>query len=204
MVKRQLVKRGIVDDATLNAMRTVPRESFVPADVASSAYKDGPLPIDAGQTISQPYIVALMVEALKLKPTDRVLEVGAGSGYATAVLSRIVEHVYAVERHGVLADTARDRVAELGYDNISVMHGDGTRGWAEHAPFGAIMVSAGGSNVPDQLLRQLAIGGRLVIPVSPAPDMPQELFRIERRGGDDYAHESLGQVRFVPLIGTEE
>src|SRR5690606_34569690 len=140
-------------------------ERFVSEDLAEFAYEDAPLPIEEGQTISQPLMVALMIEALQVKPTDRALEIGAGSGYAAAVLSRVAKEVYAVERFQTLADLARQRMRQLGYSNVQVLCGDGTLGWPEHAPYDAIMVSAGGPDAPESLPRQLAIGGRLAIPV---------------------------------------
>jgi protein-L-isoaspartate(D-aspartate) O-methyltransferase len=201
MVERHLAARGVDDPAVLAAMRAVPREAFVTAELAEFAYEDTPLPIDAGQTISQPYIVALMTAALELRPRDRVLEVGTGSGYAAAVLSRVAAEVYTIERHGELARTAEQRLRALGYANVQVRHGDGTLGWAEQAPFDAIVVAAGGPDVPAALLEQLAPGGRLVIPIGPTP-REQELVRVRRRDGR-YEREQLGPVRFVPLIGAE-
>lgn len=186
----------------LDAMGTVPREAFVPDVSRHEAYEDRPLPIGEGQTISQPYVVALMIEALSLDADDRVLEVGAGSGYAAAVLGRIARDVYAIERHASLAHAASDRMRRLGYDNVRVTAGDGTRGWPEEAPFDAILVSAGGPEVPEPLLDQLAPGGRLVIPLGD-PWKDQELVRLERRAGGAVVRESLGHVRFVPLIGEE-
>ena len=200
MVERQVAARGIRDPAVLDAMRAVPREAFVSEELAEFAYQDSPLPILEGQTISQPYMVALMADALELGPDDRVLDVGTGSGYAAAILSRIVSEVYTVERHGSLAESARRRLASLGYDNVRVLHGDGSRGWPEHAPYDAIAVAAGGPEVPRPLLEQLAIGGRLVLPVGPTPRL-QELIRVVRRSDDEYARQNLGGVRFVPLIG---
>jgi protein-L-isoaspartate(D-aspartate) O-methyltransferase len=183
-------------------MRSVPREAFVPEDRAEMSYADMALPIGEDQTISQPYIVALMAEALTLKPSDRVLEVGGGSGYAAAVLSRLAREVYVVELHATLADAAKERLARLRYDNVRVMCGDGTKGWPEHAPFDAISVAAGGRTEPAALHEQLAIGGRLVIPVGPDPDW-QELLRIQRTGEDAWERTSLGRVHFVPLVGAE-
>ena len=199
MVDTQLVARGIRDEATLAAMRTVPRERFVPAQVVRLAYRDSPLPIEDGQTISQPFIVALMTEALELSPQDRVLEVGAGSGYAAAVLSRVAAEVYTIERHPRLANLARQRAEELGYDNISVLCGDGSRGWPDHAPFDAIVVTASDAAVPSSLLEQLKIGGRLVMPVGLRPGS-QDLLRLRRISEHQYEKESLGAVQFVPLI----
>jgi protein-L-isoaspartate(D-aspartate) O-methyltransferase len=169
MVAGQLASRGIRDPAILDAMSEVPREEFVPRDLVEFAYEDAPLPIDESQTISQPYIVARMIQALELGPGDRVLEVGAGSGYAAAVLSRIAAEVFTIERHKSLADSAGERCRRLGYDNVHVRHGDGSLGWPEEAPFDAIVVAAGGPDVPRPLKEQLAPGGRLVIPVGPLP-----------------------------------
>ena len=200
MVSAQLAARGISDPDVLEAMSTVPREVFVPVDQLQFAYADAPLPIGQGQTISQPYIVALMTEALQLGPDEEVLEVGTGSGYAAAVLSRIANEVYTVERHRMLARAAEARFQQLGYDNLQVHVGDGTLGWAEHAPYDAIVVTAGGPEVPDPLLEQLAVHGRLVIPVGGRPDM-QQLVRVRRNSEQSYHREPLGSVRFVPLVG---
>lgn len=201
MVQRQLVDRGIVDQRVLAAFRDVPREAFVPPDMASAAYEDGPLPIGHGQTISQPFVVALMAQALAVQPGDRALEVGAGSGYAAAILSRLAGYVVALERHLELADAARGRLAALGFNNVDVRHGDGTRGWAPDAPFDAILVSAGARRVPPALEEQLAVGGRLVIPVGELDH--QELLRIVRRSDGMLAEERLGGVLFVPLVAHE-
>ncbi|MHC5026148.1 MAG: protein-L-isoaspartate(D-aspartate) O-methyltransferase [Planctomycetota bacterium] len=202
MVERQIEARGVSGERTLEAMRTVPREQFVQTHLVEFAYEDAPLPIEEGQTISQPFIVALMIDALDPQPGDRVLEIGAGSGYAAAVLSRVVREVYAVERHESLATRVRERMGRLGYPNVSLHCGDGTLGWREHAPYDAILVSAGGPEVPESLLQQLAIGGRLVIPVG--TDLrSQELLRIRRTGEHAYEEDRLGRVQFVPLIGTE-
>jgi len=201
MVERQIARRGVRDQRVLAAVNEVPREAFVSDELAEFAYDDTPLPIEAGQTISQPYIVALMIEALRPSSDDRVLEIGAGSGYAAAVLSRAVANVYAVERHGELAAIARRRLAALGYQNIQVRHGDGSLGWAEHAPYQGIVVAAGGPSIPRALLDQLAIGGRLVMPVGPA--RLQQLIRVTRTGETEYVREDLTDVRFVPLIGEQ-
>jgi protein-L-isoaspartate(D-aspartate) O-methyltransferase len=174
----------------------------VPASAAEFAYEDTPLPIEEGQTISQPYVVALMASALRLTRRDRVLEVGAGSGYAAAVLSRIAAEVYTIERHAALAELASRRVKDLGFDNVHVLHADGTLGWPEHAPYDAIVVAAGGPSIPDALRAQLAIGGRLIIPVGTTPRV-QELVRVTRTGQSEYQQEALGGVRFVPLIGAQ-
>ena len=202
MVDQQIASRGVRDAAVLQAMREVPRERFVPETLAEFAYEDSPLPIEEGQTISQPYIVALMIEALHLGPDDRVLEIGAGSGYAAAVLSRIAAEVYTVERHPLLAELARQRNAELGYHNVRVLCGDGTLGWEEHAPYDAIVVAAGGPEVPDSLLQQLKNGGRLVIPVGESV-RSQDLVFIERTAEHQFERKSLGRVQFVPLVGSE-
>ncbi len=202
MVRSQLGNRGIRDQNVLDAFLEVPREAFVTPDLADVAYEDSPLPIDEQQTISQPFIVALTCEALEVQPGERVLEVGTGSGYAAAILSRIADEVYTIERHGSLAASAREKIRELGYDNVHVQRGDGTLGWPEHAPYDAIAVAAGGPEPPRPLLDQLAEGGRLVIPVGPSPRL-QKLVRIRRTGPgpDDFTEEDLGDVRFVPLVG---
>lgn len=200
MVQEQLAGRGIRDKAVLRAMAEVPRHHFVPAQYAELAYEDTPLPIASGQTISQPYIVARMIESLRLKSGHKVLEVGTGSGYAAAVMSRIAGTVYTIERHERLALTAGEKLAALNYDNVFVRHGDGTLGWPEHAPYKAIKVAAGGPNVPQALLTQMALDGRLVIPVGEHP-RTQRLVRVHRLGTDQYEHEALGGVRFVPLVG---
>ena len=202
MVDEQLAARGIRDPLVLAAMRQVPREAFVPETSRPYAYEDGPLPIGAGQTISQPYIVALMLEAAQLKATDRVLEVGAGSGYATAIASRIAAHVCAIERHPSLADAARELLRALGYDrNVDLHCGDGSGGWPEAAPFDAIIVSASAPEVPAALRAQLALGGRLVLPVGPTNET-QELVKVTRRDTTRFDQETLCAVRFVPLIGA--
>ena len=199
MVADQVVARGILDPRVLAAMRAVPREAFVPAELAEFAYEDRPLPIEAGQTISQPYIVALMLEAAQIAPDDRILEIGVGSGYAAALMSRLARRVHAIDRHEQLADRARDRMVALGYDNVVIRTGDGTRGWPENAPFDVILVAAGGPLVPQPLLDQLAVGGRLVIPVGSAEQ--QQLVRVTRSAEAAFETEDLGPVHFVPLIG---
>lgn len=201
MLNAHLIARGIIDPAVLAAMMIVPREEFVAAHLKEFAYDDHPLPIDEGQTISQPYIVAYMTEALELSNEDRVLEIGTGSGYAAAILSRIVNTVYTVEHFGSLVRQAVQRFKKLGYENIHVLEGDGTLGWADHAPYDAIVVTAGAPEVPQPLLHQLAIGGRLVIPVGPNPYL-QTLIRVRRASEKDYSREELCMVRFVPLIGA--
>ena len=202
MVARSIAKRGVRDEMVLDAMRTVPRELFLPAKLREFAYDDVPLPIGDAQTISQPYIVALMSEALLLKGGEKVLEIGAGSGYAAAVLSEIASNVYTVERIGRLAETAAKRLAELGYDNVHVRHDDGTRGWPEHAPYDGIVVAAGGPQVPESLKSQLKIGGRLLMPVG-SDQQVQELIRVTRVAENEYRSEDIADVRFVPLIGEE-
>jgi protein-L-isoaspartate(D-aspartate) O-methyltransferase len=198
----QIAALGVRDPAVLAAMRAVPRERFVPEHLAHRAYDDGPLPIGEGQTISQPYVVAVMTEALRLQPRDRVLEIGTGSGYAAAVLASIVAEVYTVERVASLAESACRRLVDLGYANVHVRLGDGSLGWAEHAPYDAIVVTAGGPDVPPSLLRQLAPHGRLVMPVGPEP-RAQRLVRMVRTADDGYEREDLEEVAFVPLIGAE-
>lgn len=201
MVERQLAARGIRDAAVLAAMGKIPREEFVAPELVEFAYEDAALPIAEEQTISQPYIVALMVEALELAGEDRVLEIGTGSGYAAAVLSRVVSEVYTVERHDSLARSATDRIRRLSFSNVHVRQGDGTLGWPEHAPYDAILVSAGGPEVPRPLLEQLAVGGRLVIPVGHQQRL-QKLMRITRTSPDALMTKNLGLVQFVPLIGA--
>jgi protein-L-isoaspartate(D-aspartate) O-methyltransferase len=183
-------------------MRHVPREAFVAPGFEEFAYEDGPLPIGEGQTISQPYIVALMIQAAEVAPGNRVLEIGAGSGYAAAVMGQIAERVFAVERHVSLCNEAKRRFQNLGYANIDLLHGDGTKGWPEAAPFDAILVAAGGPDVPEALKKQLAIGGRLVIPVGDK-ERGQSLRKITRTAATRYEQEDLGAVSFVPLIGDQ-
>ncbi len=200
MVERQIAARGVRDADVLRAMRNVPREEFVDAPLREFAYEDAPLPIGAGQTISQPYIVALMIEAAQVRPGERVLEIGAGSGYAAAVMARIADRVYAIERQPELARLAQERFDRLGFDNVTLKLGDGTRGWPEHAPFDAILAAAGGPDVPEVLLAQLAPGGRLVMPVGSSREH-QRLVVVRHTGDRRYEQSELGDVRFVPLIG---
>ena len=200
MVRGQLISRGIQDPGVLRGMRAVPREKFVPDDFVESAYDDGPLPIGSGQTISQPYIVALMIQLLRLSPSDRVLEIGTGCGYAAAVAAHAAAEVYTVERHEELAAEARKRLEDLGYDNVRVFVGDGSLGWPEHAPYDAIVVTAAAPEVPGPLLEQLKVGGRLVVPVA-SRAYGQELVRVRREAANDYTRDSAGAVRFVPLVG---
>lgn len=201
MVDHDLRARGVRDERVLDAMGAVPRERFLPARLAERAYADGAQPIGEGQTISQPYIVAVMLEALELRPTDRVLEVGAGSGYVVALLDRLVEQVVGVERVATLTERAEAACATVGCTRSELHTADGTLGWPAGAPYDAILVSAGGVDVPTALTDQLADGGRLVIPVGRRSDA-QRLVRV-RRHGDDLTREDLGGVIFVPLIGEQ-
>ena len=200
MVEKQLEGRGIHDAAVLRAFGAVPRESFVREVDRDLAYDDRALPIQAGQTISQPYVIAWMLELLELVQGDRVLEVGAGSGYVAALLAEMGAEVYAVEFVPLLAEAARARLAAMDVERVTLEHGDGTLGWPEHAPFDAILVSAGGPEVPKALLEQLVIGGRLVIPVGAHPRR-QELVQVRRTGTDTFDREPMGAVQFVPLLG---
>lgn len=197
MVDHQLRDRGIRDERVLAAFGEVPREEFVGDGHRRSAYEDRPLEIGLGQTISQPWVVAVMLQALELRPTDRFLEVGVGSGYAIAVASRLAGSCLGIERLPDLADAARERLARLGHD-VRVRTGDGTEGWPEEAPFDAILVSAGGRKVPAALVTQLAPGGRMVIPVD--AEFDQDLLLITRDASGEVSRRSLGPVRFVPLI----
>lgn len=201
MVQTQLIGRDIKDEAVINSMLTIPRHRFVKEDKQAYAYYDTALEIEAGQTISQPYIVALMAQALELKASDNVLEIGTGSGYSAAILSRIAAYICTIERHDILAHLAKERFQDQGYENIEVRVGDGTLGWTEKAPFDAILVTAGGPVIPDSLINQLAIGGRLVIPVGDKGE--QKLMRVKKTATTELIEENLGLVRFVPLIGTK-
>lgn len=200
MVDYQIAGRGIDSPRVLDAMRKVPRESFLSPAMREFAYEDSPLPISEEQTISQPYIVAYMVDALQLTGGGTVLEVGTGSGYAAAILGEIADRVISLERHGSLADSARQTLQQLGYHNVEVIHADGTRGWPEGAPYDAIVVAAGGPEVPLAFKKQLATGGRLVMPVGDS-ETAQSLVRITRLSANEFHHEQLSQVRFVPLVG---
>jgi len=202
MLEYHIAARGVRSPLVLEAMGSVPREEFLPSHLREYAYEDTPLPIGEAQTISQPYIVAFMTEALGLSGGEKVLEIGAGSGYAAAILSRIAGDVFTVERIGELAAKASERLSDLGYHNVHVLHADGTRGWSEHAPYDAIIVAAGGPEVPKSLKQQLAVGGRLVIPVGSDPRI-QELVRVTRVGEDEFKTEDIADVRFVPLLGEE-
>jgi protein-L-isoaspartate(D-aspartate) O-methyltransferase len=197
MVNSQLRSRGISDERVLGAMERVPRHEFAPERCRDQAYQDHPLPIAEGQTISQPYMVALMLEALELLPMDRVLEIGTGSGYVTALLAELTGQVISVERHGSLAESARSRLAALGYSNVKVVTGDGTRGFPEAAPYDAIIVSAAALEVPPALVAQLAEGGRMIIPVG--ADDAQQLRLLRMENGQPQIQ--FGELcRFVPLV----
>jgi protein-L-isoaspartate(D-aspartate) O-methyltransferase len=202
MVTDQLVRRGIRDARVLDAMRQVPREEFVDRANRAHVYEDRPLPIGSGQTISQPYIVAYMIEALQLTGGEKVLEIGGGSGYAAAVLARIADHVFTIERLPELASRAQMNLAAAGARNVTVRCADGTQGWPEEAPFDAILVSAGAPEVPRPLLDQLKIGGTMVVPVGYDPTS-QDLIRVLRTAADNFERTTLTSVRFVPLIGEE-
>ena len=202
MVERQIQSRGIRDPKILEAFRSVPREKFLSEEYADLAYGDHPLPIESGQTISQPYIVALMIQAAEIKPGDTVLEVGAGSGYAAAIIGCIASKVVAIERHAELAKVASERIDRLGYDNVQIVEGDGTRGWPDKAPFDAILAAASGSHVPPAWVEQLAGGGRIVMPVGD-PGWVQKLVKVTKGPAGKLITEDLGGVRFVPLIGEE-
>lgn len=202
MVDYQLVARGIESPRVLEAMGRVAREQFIPERMRDCAYEDGPLPIGAGQTISQPYIVALMTEALDLEGGEKVLDIGTGSGYAAAVLGCIAGEVFSIERVQELADRAAATLASQGFDNVEVRCGDGTMGWPEHQPYDGIIVAAGAPAVPDSLKHQLAVGGHLVIPVG-SEHGGQSLMRITRLAEDEFRTEELGGVRFVPLLGEQ-
>jgi protein-L-isoaspartate(D-aspartate) O-methyltransferase len=200
MVESQLRARGIRDERVLAAMFHVPRHEFVPDEYRDQAYEDHPIPIGEGQTLSQPYIVAIMLEVLMLAPSDSVLEVGTGSGYQTALLSELTRQVYSVERHASLAGAAQARLARLDCTNAEVFVGDGSRGLSERAPFDAIIVSAAAPQIPPPLFEQLREGGRMVIPVGPA--RAQELRLLRKQGGQPVITKLEG-CRFVPLIGTD-
>lgn len=198
MVQEQLVPRGITDPGVLNAMGTVPRHRFVASGQEEAAYTDQPLSIGQQQTISQPYIVALMTQALELKPDDKVLEIGTGSGYQTAVLAELAHAVYTVEKIDLLLEQARNVLAALGYDNVASKLHNGTQGWPEHSPYNAILVTAGAPRIPEPLLDQLEEGGRMIIPVG--DQTLQELTKVTQKKGKVWA-EKFGGCRFVPLRG---
>jgi len=198
MVEEQIVERGIKDDKLIAAMKKIPRHLFVEEALQNQAYSDHPLPIGEKQTISQPYMVALMTEALLLTGKEKVLEIGTGSGYQTAILTELSEKVFSVERIRSLAIRARKLLYELGYFNVEIKIFDGTFGWMEESPFDAIMVTAGSPDIPQPLIDQLSIGGRLVIPVGEA--LVQDLFRVTKTE-EGVKKEDLGGCRFVKLIG---
>ena len=200
MVRDQLQRRGVKDPAVLAAMEQVPREAFVPERLQEMSYQDSPLPIGEGQTISQPFIVARMIERLELTPEDNVLEIGTGSGYGAAILGRIADTVYTVERRASLAEAAREKLEKLGYDNIHVVVGDGSLGWPESAPYDAIVGTAGAPKIPEPLKEQLSVGGRLVLPVGTIPEQ-QVLIRLRKNGKDRFEQKEMEAVRFVPLVG---
>ncbi len=199
MVETQIRRRGVTDRDVLAALERVPRHEFVPEQYRDQAYGDHPLPIGYGQTISQPYIVALMTELLQLKNTDRVLEIGTGSGYQAAILAEIVAEVYTVEIIEALAIEARERLKRLGYHNVHVRHGDGYYGWEEHAPYDAIIVTAAPDHIPQPLVQQLKDGARMVIPVGP-PGSHQTLWLVTKEKGT-ITKRSVTGVLFVPLTG---
>jgi len=200
MVEQQIARRGITDPRVLEALRQVPRHLFVPPEYASWAYGDGPLPIGSGQTISQPYIVALMTELLRLTGNERVLEIGTGSGYQTAVLARLAAEVYSVERHAALSGEAARRLEHLGAGNVHLRVGDGTLGWPEHAPYDGVLVTAAAPQMPEALLSQVKDGGRLVIPVGGRGSQRLECWQ---RRGRDFHKRVVSAVAFVPLIGAQ-
>ena len=202
MVERQLRRRGITDKRILDAFLEVRREAFVSPEYAHLAYGDHPLPIEAEQTISQPYIVALMIEAAAIRSGDKVLEVGSGSGYAAAVISRIAGEVVGIERQHALVDVSRERLERLGYDNVRIVEGDGTRGCPGDGPFDAILAAASGSHIPAPLVEQLKPGGSIVMPIGSAGGT-QKLVKATKRADGTLQQTDLGGVRFVPLIGEE-
>ncbi len=201
MVKRQLQSRDITDLQVLDAMRKVPRHQFVPDNLRNASYSDGPLPIGNGQTISQPYIVALMTQLAQPKPESRVLDVGTGSGYQAAVLAEIVPHVYSIEIVEELADQARQRLKRLGYDNIEVRTGDGYRGWIEQAPFDVIIVAAAPDHIPPPLIEQLAPGGHLILPVG---RFSQSLVVVAKQADGTIHKTTVAPVAFVPMTGRAQ
>ncbi len=201
MVEQQVAARGVVDQRVLDAMLTIPRHLFVETALQSHAYGDAALPIGEKQTISQPYMVAVMTAALELQGDERVLEVGTGSGYQTAVLSKLVKRVYSIERIAVLAGRARKILDQLQLSNINIKIGDGTVGWSDQAPFSGILVAAGSPDVPQKYLDQLEVGGKLVLPVG--DQNQQTLIRIVRKSEDSFERQQMMGCRFVPLIGEQ-
>jgi protein-L-isoaspartate(D-aspartate) O-methyltransferase len=202
MIDRQIAARGLDDPRLLAAFRSVPREDFISGDYADYAYQDSPLPIESGQTISQPYIVALTIDAAGIKPGNKVLEVGAGSGYAAAVIGQIADQVIAIERHHELVELAQKRMERLGYNNVRIVEADGTLGWPAEAPFDAIVAAASGSHVPQSWIAQLKPGGRIVMPIG-EPHGAQSLVKVTKQEDGTFKKQDLGGVRFVPLIGAE-
>lgn len=202
MVERDIKLRGIKDTRVLDVMKKVPRHLFVDEGLRDQAYEDHPLPIGEGQTISQPYVVALMTEALRLKPSDRVLEIGTGSGYQAAILAELVKEVYTIEIRRTLADRAEKRLKDLGYRNIKVKYGDGYFGWEDFAPFDAIIVTASANHIPPPLIKQLKDGGRLIIPLG-STIYYQILTVVTKKKGEIFL-EQMGPVAFVPMIGEAE
>ncbi|SDL06504.1 protein-L-isoaspartate(D-aspartate) O-methyltransferase [Halarsenatibacter silvermanii] len=202
MIENQLKRRGIDDGKILEAFRQVPRHEFVPEKNRHKAYRDHPLPIGEEQTISQPYIVAYMMEKIKPEGDNRLLEVGSGCGYVLALLAEIAAEVYGVERRSSLVEMSRKNLKDLGYD-LEIKHGDGTRGWSEKSPFDGIIVSAAAGKIPDHLKKQLAIGGRMIIPIS-RKVFQQQLVLVKRTGGGRYDTRKLNPVRFVPLLEGKE
>lgn len=200
MVIQQLIPRGISDERVLEAFRKVLRHEFIPKNLLTEAYNDYPLPIGEGQTISQPYMVALMTECLKLKGTERVLEIGTGSGYQTAILAELAKEVYSIERFQSLAQKAQEVLDSLGYKNVKITVGDGTLGWQEHAPYDGILVTAGAPHAPNSLIKQLSDNGRLVIPIGGS--FSQVLTVMEKKKNKTVSTEVCGCV-FVPLVGKE-
>ncbi|HSM54878.1 MAG TPA: protein-L-isoaspartate(D-aspartate) O-methyltransferase [Candidatus Sulfomarinibacteraceae bacterium] len=203
MVDQHIVGLGVTDEAVVAAMEAVPRHHFVPEEFLSQAYNNHPLPIGFGQTISQPYVVALMTQAALVDGDDVVLEVGSGSGYQAAVLAEIADHVYTVEIIGGLAERAEDTLQALGYDNVTVRHSDGYFGWEEHAPYDAIVVTAAPDHIPQPLIDQLKVGAHMIIPVGPVGGF-QTLWRVTKVSEDEVRTEDLGGVRFVPLTRQEQ
>ncbi|OGW36297.1 MAG: protein-L-isoaspartate O-methyltransferase [Nitrospirae bacterium RBG_13_39_12] len=203
MIEKDIKGRGIKDKKVLEVMGRIPRHLFVDENLKNKAYADYPLPIGEGQTISQPYVVALMTEALKLKPSDRVLEIGTGSGYQAAVLSEIVKEVYTLEIRKSLSDLATKRLKDLRYKNVNVKYGDGYFGWKEHAPFDAIIITAAPNHIPPPLIKQLKKGGRLIVPLG-STVYYQTLTLLIKKDTDELDVEQMGSVAFVPMIGEAE
>jgi len=203
MVERQLVSRGITNERVLNAMRTIPREKFVPARMTGRAYDDSALPIGSEQTISQPYVVALTIGALNPGPEDVILDIGTGSGYAAADAEKIVKEVYSIERIESLAEFAKKNLEQAGCDNVHLKHGDGSKGWPEHAPYDGIMAAAASSEIPDALKVQLATDGHLVMPVGKGL-LGQTLRRYTKKEDGEFDKENLIPVRFVPLLSGKD